>query len=106
MPESMIPSIFESFNARALEPDQVARTFVPSQHYRTLTKRSHSIIIGPRGSGKTTLLKMLQQPALEAWNHPHADEYRSIIDFTGVFIATDVSWGRQVQSLGYGKLEP
>ena len=102
----MTPSIFESFNARALEPDQVARTFVPPQHYRTLTKRAHSIIIGPRGSGKTTLLKMLQQPALEAWKHPESDYYRSTIDFSAVFVATDVSWGRQVQSLGYGKLEP
>ena len=101
---SKYPSIFESFNARALEPDQVARTFVPPRHYHTLTKRSHSIVIGPRGSGKTTLLKMLQQPALESWQHPDADRYRSAIDFTGVFIATDVSWGRQVQSLGYGKL--
>lgn len=106
MSEAMTPSIFESFNARALEPEQVARTFVPSQHYKILTKRAHSIIIGPRGSGKTTLLKMLQQPALEAWKHSQADEHRSKIDFTGVFIATDVSWGRQVQSLGYGKLEP
>jgi hypothetical protein len=47
---------------------------------------------------------MLQQPALEAWQHPDAESYRAAIDFTGVYVATDVSWGRQIQSLGYGKL--
>jgi hypothetical protein len=104
--DAMSPGIFESFNARALAPEQVAQTFVPPPHFHRLTKRVHSIIVGPRGSGKTTLLKMLQQPALEAWRHPDADSYRATIDFTGVFIATDVSWGRQIQSLGYGKLDP
>lgn len=100
-----VPSIFESFNARALEPHQVAKTFVPSQHYRTLAKRAHTIIVGPRGSGKTTLLKMLQQPALEAWTHPDAESFRQSIDFTGVFVATDVSWGAQLSALGQGQLD-
>jgi len=99
------PTIFESFNARALKPSQVAQTFVPSQHYDQLTKRSHAIIIGPRGSGKTTLLKMLQQPALESWEHPRAEHYRTCIDFTGVFIATDLSWGKQLEAMGDGKLD-
>jgi hypothetical protein len=100
------PTIFESFNARALKPSQVAQTFVPSQQYDQLTKRNHTIIVGPRGSGKTTLLKMLQQPALESWEHPRADHYRKCIDFTGVFIATDLSWGKQLEAMGDGKLDP
>jgi len=61
---------------------------------------------GPRGSGKTTLLKMLQQPAIEAWKHPEADRYRALVDFTGVFVPTDISWGAQLQALGYGRLDP
>src|SRR5580658_5887809 len=68
------PSIFESFNARSLDPTQVAETFVPSLMFRKLAKRRHTIIVGPRGSGKTTLLKMLQQSALEAWTHPEAEK--------------------------------
>jgi hypothetical protein len=102
---ALTPTVFESFNARALKPSQVAQTFVPSQQYDRLAKRNHTIIVGPRGSGKTTLLKMLQQPALESWDHPRAEHYRTCIDYTGVFIATDLSWGAQIESLGDGQLD-
>ncbi|MEQ1844988.1 MAG: hypothetical protein ABL983_05355 [Nitrospira sp.] len=105
MSSSQSSAIFESFNARALKPSEVAMTFVPSMQYKQLIKRCHTIIIGPRGSGKTTLLKMLQQAALENWDHPAAEEYRQQVDYTGVFIATDVSWGGQIQSLGEGRLD-
>lgn len=100
------PSIFESFNARALTPAQVAETFVPSDQFRRLAKRRHTIVLGPRGSGKTTLLKMLQPAALELWRHTDADEVRAAVDFTGVFIATDIAWGQQLQSLGAGRIDP
>lgn len=96
------PTIFESFNARSLDPAQVAATFVPSMIYKKLVKRRHTIIVGPRGSGKTTLLKMLQQTALEFWAHPDAAEYRSRIDFTAVFVPTDLIWSEQLKSLGSG----
>ena len=97
--------LFNSFNARALNPTQVAATFVPSPQYAALCRRSHTIVLGPRGSGKTTLLKMLQQPALEMWGHQEAERYASAVEFTGVFIATDISWGEQLKSLGHGKLD-
>jgi len=99
------PTAFESFNARSLSPWQVAQTFVPSAHYQRLAKHCHAVMVGPRGSGKTTLLRMLQQPALEAWAHPLAEDYRSRIDFTGVFIAADRSWGAQIEALGGGVLD-
>jgi hypothetical protein len=98
-------SIFESFNARALTDAQVAKTFVPSDQFRSLAKRRHSVMLGPRGSGKTTLLKMLQPKALELWEHPAAQQLRDSIDFTGVFVATDISWGQQIQALGSGGLD-
>ena len=102
-----VPStIFDSFNARSLEPWQVAKTFVPSRHYDTLTARRHSLVVGPRGSGKTTLLKMLQQLALESWHHPMAESYRAKIDYSGVFVPTDRGWGAQIESIGYGRLDP
>ena len=81
--------IFEAFNARSLEPHEVAQTFVPPEHYRKLTKKCHTLVVGPRGSGKTTLLKMLQGQALEAWTRYAAMEYRGSIDFTGVFVPAD-----------------
>ncbi len=99
------PSIFESFNAKALAPAQVASTFVPSVHYERLAKRRHTVVIGPRGSGKTTLLRMLEQPTLEAWKGPDADKYRARIDFTGVYIASDLAWREQLHALGVGKVD-
>lgn len=101
-----LPSIFESFNARNLSPDQVARRFIPPDHFDDLVLRRHSLVVGPRGSGKTTLLKMLQLPALASWHHPEADRYREAIDFTGVFVAADVSWRAQLEALGQRALSP
>jgi hypothetical protein len=98
------PSIFESFNARALPAEAVAKTFIPSEAFEKLASRSHSIVVGPRGSGKTSLFKMLQTPALEAWTHVDAVQYRSKIDFTGVFIATDISWKDQLENVGFRHL--
>jgi energy-coupling factor transporter ATP-binding protein EcfA2 len=99
------PSIFDVFNARQLTPQQVANTFVPPPHFDNLVKPTHTLVMGPRGSGKTTLLKMLHPAALEAWSHPEASKYRSAINYTGVFVATDINWSEQVRSLGDGRLD-
>lgn len=99
-------SFFESFNARHLDPASVAKSFVPSSHFDQLAGNYHSLLIGPRGSGKTTLLKMLQPKAIEAWEHPQARKIRSKVSYSGVFIPSDLSWGAQIEALGYGKLTP
>lgn len=96
---------FESFNARALSPKQVAEGFVPPQSYQLLCKRRHSVIAGPRGSGKTTLLKMLQTSALRAWSHPASEGLRAQIDFTGVFIPADRTWNEQLSAIGSSDLD-
>jgi energy-coupling factor transporter ATP-binding protein EcfA2 len=98
------PGIFESINARFLRPEEVAQSFVLCDHFRNLSVRGHSLAVGPRGSGKTTLLKMLQGPALSAWKHPEADSYKMKIDYTGVFIPTDIVWAKQIKNLGEGYL--
>lgn len=90
---------FESFNARYLNPSQVASSFVPPSQYEQLVKQRHTVVVGPRGSGKTTLLKMLQGEALEAWQHPVANEFRNKINYTGVFIPADRSWKAQIDAL-------
>lgn len=104
-PTDLAPSLFDAFNARQMQPHDVAKTFVPPAHYETLAKNRHTILVGPRGSGKTTLLKMLQQPALEAWEHPLASRYRKSINYTGVFVPFDQSWNAQMRSLGSGHLD-
>jgi energy-coupling factor transporter ATP-binding protein EcfA2 len=104
--EILGPSVFETFNARGLDPSQVAKRFIPPRQFEELILRNHSIIVGPRGSGKTTLLKMLQVAALREWEHPSADRYRAKLDFSGIYVAADVSWGEQLAALGGGRLAP
>lgn len=99
------PSVFDVFNARQLTPEQVAHSFVPPPYFLDLAQATHTLIIGPRGSGKTTLLKMLHPAALEAWGHPKEATYRERIAYTGVFIATDITWNEQVRLLGDGRLD-
>ena len=102
---SQEPSVFESFNAKNLKPEQVAKSFVPSKHFKNIARRRHSLIVGPRGSGKTTLLKMLQAEALDSWTQQDAEKYKSQIDFIGVFVPTDRVWKEQIDSLGKKTLD-
>ncbi len=104
--EHRVASPFQSFNARSLPASRVAETFIPPPQFDTLIERQHHLLIGPRGSGKTTLLKMLQTTALEAWGHPHAPRFRELIDYTGVFIPTDIAWLSQLNSLTDRGMEP
>ena len=85
--------LFESFNARNLAQDQVARTFVPPDFFQNLIGPHHTLVVGPRGSGKTTLLKMMQYEALDAWDAPEAVAVRALISYHTVYIATDISLG-------------
>lgn len=94
----------EAFNAKYLGPAEVAHGFVYSSHFEQLAGDYNAVLIGPRGSGKTTLLKMLQPSALATWTGPKADAFRAAVKYSGVFIASDISWSKQLNSLGYGKL--
>lgn len=93
----------ESFNARDLPPEEVARTFVPPPKFSDVLAGTSSLIVGPRGSGKTTLLKMLQIEALESWEHSDAEFLLKEVNYPTVFVATDRRWSNQLSSLGrYG----
>jgi hypothetical protein len=93
------PSIFETFNARHLQAEQVARTFVPPiEIFSELVTKNNHILIGPRGSGKTTLLKMLTLPALANWE---ISRYETVIprtDFVGIFVPADRGWHAQLKN--------
>ncbi len=92
--------VFAAANARFRSPAMVARTFVPPEQFRILTRPSHTVMVGPRGSGKTTLLKMLTPEALEAAAAAKRFRLSEGLRFTGVFVPSDIAWSRQVESLG------
>jgi hypothetical protein len=100
------PSIFESFNARALTPELLAEIFIPNEEFSAVAKRRHSVIVGPRGSGKTSMLKMLQPTALHCWKHEAAAQFRASVDFIGVYVPCDVSWRQQLESIGAHVVSP
>lgn len=98
------PPNFDSFNARQLSPLEVAMTFIPSDNFSELLKKTHHVVIGPRGSGKTTLFKMLQLPALAAWSDRDRDLYLNSMEYITVFVPADISWSVQWRS--YSKKLP
>ena len=102
--ESHFGTYFEAFNAKHQTPHEVAENYIYSKHLSDLCGPYHAVLVGPRGSGKTTLLKMLQPAALTAWQGSRAKILRANIDYSAVFISSDISWSRQLNSLGYGKL--
>lgn len=89
-------SLFESFNARSLEPEQVGRGFIFSPAFVDVAARSNSVVLGPRGSGKTTLLKMLTLPALRNWwPRDRSKEVQRLItelDFVSIYVPSDFTW--------------
>jgi len=93
-------SIFSAFNARWLEPEDVARSFIPTLHFKSLVKFQHSLLMGPRGCGKTTLLKMLTRRAQKIWagrldKEPDLGEYPNP-DFEAIYIASDIRWSEEL----------
>ena len=97
-------SIYGAFNARWLEPEDVARSFVPTLPFKRLVHLQNSLLMGPRGCGKTTLLKMLTRRAQNVWkgerlpNEPQWADYRRP-DFEAIYIPSDVRWSSELESV-------
>ncbi|AWK06988.1 hypothetical protein HYN56_23250 [Flavobacterium crocinum] len=91
-------NFYNTYNARYLEPSQVAEKFIYSESFETLIKNRHSVILGARGCGKTTLMKMLTIPALNNWKHEKAYEIKKSFPFYAIYISTDVYWDVKEQS--------
>ena len=86
------PSLFESYNARFLDPVQVGKGFIYSTLFDEVVPPQHALLIGPRGSGKTTFLKMLTVPALYNWKHPRKKKTLEHIDYTAIYVPSDFTW--------------
>ncbi len=98
-------SLFGAFNARWLSPEEVARTFIPTNQFSELVQTQSSILMGPRGCGKTTLLKMLTTPAQEYWFRVRARRSSTLRlrfprpDFEAVYIPSDIRWSYELQAV-------
>src|SRR5437879_6869547 len=97
-------SIYGAFNARWLDPEDVARSFVPTLPFKNLVRLQNSLLMGPRGCGKTTLLKMLTRRAQRVWQtervprEPQWADYRGP-DFEAIYIPSDVRWSAELDSV-------
>lgn len=81
-----------SYNARHLNPEEVAQNFIFSKSYSSLIQGNHSVLLGARGCGKTTLMKMLTLNGLYSWKGTQAAKVRENIPFYAVYISTDIFW--------------
>jgi hypothetical protein len=85
-------SLFESYNARFLDPGQVGKGFIYSTKFDEVVPHQHALLIGPRGSGKTTFLKMLTIPALHNWKHPRKKAVLERINYIAIYVPSDFTW--------------
>lgn len=92
-------TFLEPFNAKTMTYSEVARTFVPSTKFAHLAGAWNSVLVGPRGGGKTTLLKMLSAEGQEAWLGPTSVPYKNRLDYTGIYVPSDIAWGTMLESL-------
>jgi hypothetical protein len=81
---------FEAYNARFVDPQTVAQTFIlRDRQFGLLCQQNNSLLVGPRGSGKTTLLKMLKVGAQIEWkNRRQANSLRRF-HFCPIYVGAD-----------------
>jgi len=88
--------IYESFNARYLSFEDIARTFIANSQFEQLLGNNHTLLMGPRGSGKTTLLKMLT-PLSQYYFSKYNNSKNWDLQFLAIYIPTDIQWKRQIE---------
>jgi|GEM_PF-1418561 len=91
--------IYDSFNAKYLSYQDVAESFVSNDEFFQLTRNNSILLMGSRGCGKTTLLKMLTPAGLNYWDGVEADSVKKEINFTAVYIPSDIQWKNQFNYL-------
>jgi energy-coupling factor transporter ATP-binding protein EcfA2 len=88
--------LYDTFNAKYLTYQQVAESFIPNDEFMQLLGNCHTLLMGPRGCGKTTLLKMLSPVALNFLNTKNSKIIKSSINFTAIYIPSDIQWKSQL----------
>ena len=91
--------IFESFNARYLSYEDIAKSFIPNHQYTQLCSNNHTLLLGPRGSGKTTLLKVLTPSCQNYLKKQDKKDTFVELDFYAIYVPTDIQWKKQIDLL-------
>lgn len=87
-----------SYNARHIKAEDIAKSFVMSNSFLKILENNNSIVLGARGCGKTTMMKMLTLPALYSWEHKEANQIRENLPFYSIYVSTDIYWDLKNQS--------
>lgn len=91
--------IYNTFNAKYLSYQDVAESFVSNDEFFQLTRNNSILLMGSRGCGKTTLLKMLTPAGLNYWSGKEAEEVKRTLNFTAIYIPSDIQWKNQFNYL-------
>lgn len=94
----MTQNNFNSYNARHIKAEDIAKSFVISNSFLKILENNNSIVLGARGCGKTTMMKMLTLPALYSWDHKDAEKIRENLSFYSIYVSTDIYWDLKNQS--------
>ncbi len=98
------PNAFEIDNAKALSPEDLAATFVPTEDFwRLLTPKNH-VVLGSRGSGKTALVKMLAHQYMSAWDDPRARQTIADRSYIGIYIPMEIEWVGTLSTNQFGSV--
>ncbi len=91
--------LYDTFNAKYLSFQDVSESFVSNEEFYKLTSNNSILLMGSRGCGKTTLLKMLTPAGLNFWTGEEAKKVKSILNFTGIYVPSDIQWKNQFEYL-------
>ena len=85
-------SVFESSNARYIDPRVLSNDFVWTDSFSRLISNTNHVILGARGSGKTMMAKMLSHNHLSLVEDRKAEKIIKDKSFIGIYLPLRVEW--------------